>query len=97
VLAVLADKNPERLVAPILEYVNDWYLAQSEDARALPVEQLSERLDGLIGATRRGAFLSVAAAIDAALVDAEPGDVLLIVGSFTTVGQALTHPDCPES
>lgn len=97
VLAVLADKNPERLVAPIREYVNDWYLAQSEDARALPVDRLSARLDALIGANRRGAFPSVAAAIEAALVDAAPGDVLLIVGSFTTVGQALAHPACPES
>jgi len=95
VIAVLADKNPERLVTPIREYVNDWYLAQSEDVRALPVEQLSARLDGLIGANRRGAFGGVAEAIGAALAESAPGDALLIVGSFTTVGQALRHPACP--
>ncbi|QGU32680.1 bifunctional tetrahydrofolate synthase/dihydrofolate synthase [Thermochromatium tepidum] len=95
VLAVLADKSPERLVAPLRDLVNDWYLAQSEDARALPVRTLSERLDGLIGAHRRGAFGSVADAIGAALAESMPGDALLILGSFTTVGQALRHPACP--
>jgi dihydrofolate synthase/folylpolyglutamate synthase len=56
---------------------------------------LSERLDGLIGTNRRGAFGDVAEAIGAALAESAPGDALLIVGSFTTVGQALRHPACP--
>ena len=95
VLAVLADKNPERIVAPICEYVDDWYLAQSDDARALPVTQLSERLQDIIGPQQRGLFNSVAAALNTALAASTAGDTLLVFGSFTTVGHALKHPACP--
>ncbi|HSO84263.1 bifunctional tetrahydrofolate synthase/dihydrofolate synthase [Thiocapsa sp.] len=92
VIAVLEDKSPESIVRPLLPFVADWYLAQSSDPRAMPVEVLSKRLEGVLPAP--AAVLSVLdAALDAAEAASEPGDALLVVGSFTTVGAALRRLD----
>ena len=94
VLAVLADKEPESIAQPLLNLVDDWYLAQSNDARALPVAQLAARLEGVLPVPPVGCFTGVEAALDAACADSASGDALLVVGSFTTVAQALRrHAD----
>lgn len=94
VLAILADKDLESIVQPLLELVDDWYLAQSDDERALPVAQLAARLDGVLPAPAAGCFTGVAAALDAACAASVAGDTLLVVGSFTTVAHALRqHAD----
>ncbi|NEX20538.1 bifunctional tetrahydrofolate synthase/dihydrofolate synthase [Thiorhodococcus mannitoliphagus] len=89
VLAVLGDKLPEAIVEPLRPFVADWYLAQSDDARAMPVDELGQRLESLLGRSIAGGFLGVDSAIEHALAASRPGDCLLVVGSFTTVGQAL--------
>ena len=91
VLGVLSDKEPERIAAPLADLVDRWLLTASADARAMPAERLAGRLDGTIPVERTRMLPSVAAAIDAALAESEPGDCLLVVGSFTTVGEALAH------
>ncbi len=94
VLAVLADKEPESIAQPLLPLVDDWYLAQSDDARALPVERLAARLKDVLPAPPTGCFTGVEMALDAACAASAPGDALVVVGSFTTVGQALRcHAD----
>ncbi len=89
VLAVLADKAPEAIVQPLLPFVDQWFLAQSDDARALPVAQLNARLAGVLRTPTAGCFADVASALDAARAASRTDDCLLVVGSFTTVSQVL--------
>lgn len=89
VLAILADKDPLAIATPLLPQVGRWYLTHSEDARALPVEQLGERLAGVLGAAPCERFGALDAALDAAVAAAVPGDCILVFGSFTTVSGAL--------
>lgn len=91
VLAVLADKEPEAIVAPLLPLVDQWLLAQSDDARALTVDALAVRLAGEIPAPA-GRHQTVEEALASALALSDAGDCLLVLGSFTTVAQALRCP-----
>jgi dihydrofolate synthase/folylpolyglutamate synthase len=93
VVAVLEDKSPEAIVRPLLPFVGDWYLAQSTDPRAMPVEVLSDRLEGVLPAPPAAVLRDLDAALGAAEAVSEPGDGLLVVGSFTTVGAALRRLD----
>lgn len=93
VLAVLDDKSPESIVRPLVPFVGDWYLAQSRDPRAMPIEVLGGRLAEVLPAPPAGVFRGIDAALDAAETASEPGDALLVVGSFTTVGAALRRLD----
>ncbi|HSQ06085.1 MAG TPA: bifunctional tetrahydrofolate synthase/dihydrofolate synthase [Chromatiaceae bacterium] len=89
VLAVLADKNPESIAAPLSPLIDTWYLSQSADPRAMPAGRLAERLSGALGDTERKILPDLPRALDAALGQSAPGDCLLVFGSFTTVEAAL--------
>ncbi|AFL72949.1 bifunctional tetrahydrofolate synthase/dihydrofolate synthase [Thiocystis violascens] len=89
VLAVLSDKEPEAIAKPLLPFVAQWFLTQSDDPRAMPADRLAARLDTVLGASSGGCFAETEHALDAALSASDPGDCLLVVGSFTTVSQAL--------
>jgi len=86
---VLADKEPEAVAAPLCPLVDTWYLTASGDARAMPAALLAQRLHGVLPEGRARVLPGVAAALDAALAESAAGDVLLVFGSFTTVGEAL--------
>jgi dihydrofolate synthase/folylpolyglutamate synthase len=89
VLAVLSDKSPEAIVSPLLPYVSDWYLAQSDDPRAMAADVLGARLDGYVPSRSTAVLGDLDAALDAAEAASQAGDAVLVVGSFTTVGHAL--------
>lgn len=91
VFGVLSDKEPERIVPPLAELIDDWFLTASGDARAMPAQILAQRVGERIAPERVRTLPGVAAAIDAALAASAPGDCLLVFGSFTTVGEALAH------
>ncbi|MBK1641614.1 bifunctional tetrahydrofolate synthase/dihydrofolate synthase [Chromatium okenii] len=90
VLAVLADKEPEAIVAPLVPYVAQWFLAQSDDARALPVTELAARVSGVLARPAAGCFPDLDSALAAATAAADQAqDAILVVGSFTTVSKQL--------
>ncbi|MBK1694294.1 bifunctional tetrahydrofolate synthase/dihydrofolate synthase [Chromatium weissei] len=89
VLAVLSDKEPEAIVEPLLPFVDQWFLTQSEDARALPATELAIRLAGLLPEPAVGCFATVDAALVAAQAASGVADCVLVLGSFTTVSRAL--------
>jgi dihydrofolate synthase / folylpolyglutamate synthase len=66
-----------------------YYFTNASIPRALPAEELQclAAEAGLLGP----AYENVAAAIDAAKTKLEPGDALLITGSFFIVGEAISH------
>jgi dihydrofolate synthase/folylpolyglutamate synthase len=91
VLAVLKDKEPEAIATPLLSLVRDWYLTSSDDPRAMPTGELAARLDPVLGDAAVTTAPDVPSAIAAACAAAEPGDCILVFGSFTTVGEGLRH------
>jgi dihydrofolate synthase / folylpolyglutamate synthase len=91
ILAVLDDKSPEDLVGPLLPFIGDWYLSQSDDPRAMAVELLSARLTPLLPSPPVWVTRDLGAALDAVEAASESGDCVLLVGSFTTVAAGLRH------
>ncbi len=91
VLGVLADKQPEEIVAPLAPLVDTWFLTQSPDSRAMAAERLAERAAPVLGDRDSRVLPALDVALEAALAAALPGDCVLVCGSFTTVGRALTH------
>lgn len=89
VIAVLADKTPEDIVGPLVPMVDAWYLSQSDDPRAMPADQLGERLAPVLAGSGPRILPSLDAALTAALQTSARGDCVLVFGSFTTVGKAL--------
>jgi dihydrofolate synthase/folylpolyglutamate synthase len=90
VVAVLGDKSPEGVVGPLMPFVGAWYLTQSDDPRTMPADVLSARLAPLLSAPAVVAT-DLRIALDAVAAAAEPGDCVLVVGSFTTVAAGLRH------
>jgi dihydrofolate synthase/folylpolyglutamate synthase len=89
VLGILAGKDPVGLTAPLAGLVDDWVLTEPDDPRALPVRDLAARLAGLADARSVRCTTGVGAALAQVAAESGPGDVALLFGSFTTVGEAL--------
>lgn len=88
VVAIMADKAIELMLQHLLPRVERWYPAEARTPRSATSGQLVELLRGL-GVAVDQRFASVAAAIGAAEAVAQPGDRILIFGSFYTVAEAL--------
>jgi len=89
VLALLADKDAQAVVAPLAPWVETWFLGQSMDPRAMPAERLAECLAPVLANAEQQISPDLPRALDAALALSTPGDCLLVFGSFTTVEAAL--------
>lgn len=86
VLGVLADKDVAGSVAPLLPLAEQVWATTPESPRALPAADLAGVCAGLGRSAR--AVAAIAEAIEAALAAATPDDLLLVTGSFYTVGPA---------
>ncbi|MDX1442394.1 MAG: bifunctional tetrahydrofolate synthase/dihydrofolate synthase [Gammaproteobacteria bacterium] len=85
VLAMLADKDAAAFVAPLAGEVTRWYLGSLEGYRGQSAVELHGRLPA--GLDIAGEFPDIESAVQAALADLEPGERLLVAGSFHTVGE----------
>lgn len=87
--ALMADKDLDGLVQPLRGHFEQWWLGDLPDnPRALPAAELARHLAAQgIDHTLRGE--SVGDAFEAALASLEPGDRLVVFGSFFTVAAAL--------
>ncbi len=85
-LGVLADKDVERTVAPLLPLAEQIWAVAPESPRALPAEELAGVCAGLGRSAR--VVPAIAEALPAALAAAGPDDLLVVTGSFYTVGPA---------
>lgn len=88
VYAALADKDAQGVVQALQAQVDGWFLGGLDGARGQSAAQLQTRLQAT-QASDATLAPSVAAALDAALAQAEPGDRVLVFGSFHTVAEAL--------
>lgn len=89
VFGMLADKEPEGVAGPLMEWVDLWHLGQADNARALPVEDLRAVLQGLGCGSNVNDYLDIEAAMSGARRAARAGDCILAFGSFTTVEAVL--------
>lgn len=90
VFAALADKDVVGVAAAFDERIRHWYLAGLEDAgpRSQGADALAARLSGTAAAGGER-HLNVSQALQAAVAVSQPGDRVLVFGSFHTAAEAL--------
>ena len=86
--AALADKDVRGVVEALTGCVDQWALAGLAGARGQSAEALRARLQGT-AAAQAACHGDVAGALHAVLAEAQPGDRVLVFGSFHTVADAL--------
>lgn len=94
VFGMYRDKDIKGVISPMLACVDDWYLCQAEEPRAMPVDELATCLSAL-GGSVAGSYARVSLAYDAALKHSDPEDLILVFGSFPIVGGVLDHLHVP--
>jgi dihydrofolate synthase/folylpolyglutamate synthase len=96
VAGMLADKNHGAFFTTLAPVVDTWYLASLHDDRGASSGDLAAALSAVADGTRSHVFDDVNQALDAAREEAQPGDRILVTGSFLTVGAAMRRllPGC---
>jgi dihydrofolate synthase/folylpolyglutamate synthase len=92
VCGIVADKDVEGIVAELQDCVQFWIAAGLDSSRALPAQQLAERI-ARTGVTVNAIATSVSEACNLARAEARAGDRVVVFGSFSTVGPALDWAD----
>lgn len=91
VYAALADKDVEGVAGAMSAVVDGWYLAGLSVPRGLTGEALQQRINGELKPNAMVSVLdTVSGAVSAVLAQARPEDLVIIFGSFFTVGEART-------
>ncbi|MEL4892532.1 bifunctional tetrahydrofolate synthase/dihydrofolate synthase [Xanthomonas protegens] len=88
VFAALADKDAAGVVEALAAQVDAWHLAGLSGSRGQSAAQLRTRLAGT-AAAEAGLAEGVVQALQSALAQAQPGDRVLVFGSFHTAAEAL--------
>lgn len=84
VVAMLHDKDIAATLTQLSEISANWYPASLEGPRAATAKELCQHLPQVVAS-----YDNPAAAFQAAQVKAQPGELILVVGSFHTVGEVL--------
>jgi dihydrofolate synthase / folylpolyglutamate synthase len=87
VFGLLADKDLDGVIAPLLSSVQAWAVAPLDTPRSRPAAELAAALQNL-GAPVTS-YTSVIAALEAQCAVAMPEDEILLFGSFYCVAEAL--------
>ncbi len=85
VVGMLADKDVGNTLLPLSEIVQDWYAGTLDEPRGLTSEALSDMLPQM----EVGRYRTIREALQRAVNDAGEDDLILVVGSFFTVAEAL--------
>ncbi|WP_428849110.1 bifunctional tetrahydrofolate synthase/dihydrofolate synthase [Xanthomonas arboricola] len=88
IYAALADKDVSAVVEAVAAQVDQWALAGLEGTRGQSAQALRQRLQGTVAA-QAPCHATVAGAVHAVLAMANPGDRVLVFGSFHTVADAM--------
>ncbi len=88
VVGMLKDKDITETLAAIESKVDRWHLASLTGPRAATSSELAAVLSAQVEATCHD---SVTQAFDAALAETKQDEILLVMGSFLTVGDVLDH------
>jgi dihydrofolate synthase/folylpolyglutamate synthase len=88
VLAMLADKDAEAVAAELSAVISSWYCAGLLGDRGQSGQRLAQRVASVIGTETVKVFERVHEALQSALDESEPGDGVLVFGSFHTADEA---------
>ena len=89
VIGMLADKDHEKSLKPLLPCIDKWYVGSLYGERGLAADKLAKILYG-IGVSAVGEFTTVFEAYQSALNQATVHDRIVVFGSFFTVSQILS-------
>ncbi len=95
VFSGLKDKDLYGLISPMHPVVDDWYSAVLDSHRAASMSMLTEVFEQSVGITPR-MFDSIAEAYQAARQRAEPGDIIVVYGSFFVVSPIMLDNHAEE-
>ncbi len=96
VLGMLTTKDRHTVMARLAECVDCWYFASLDARHGGTAEELREIHTGLGLRGQVEVCSAVSAALDAAASAARPGERVLVVGSFITVGEAMSWLDAHQ-
>jgi dihydrofolate synthase / folylpolyglutamate synthase len=88
VFSMLQDKDIGATVKPLLSLIDVWYVAAVSSKRAASVELLMQTLDALFVKNVYNCQ-KVSTALEKALAESEPGDTIIVFGSFYAVAEVL--------
>jgi dihydrofolate synthase/folylpolyglutamate synthase len=86
VTAIFDDKDVEGVMARVAEIADRAYVSTNASPRSAPPDRVAAALRAGVADVR--VYPSVAAAVEAARAAADPADLILVTGSFYTVGDA---------
>ena len=86
VVAMLHDKDIKSTLEILSPLATHWYPASLNGPRAASADELCQYLDA-----QQVRYAAPVAAFEAAMTSAQPNDVIIVVGSFHTVGEVLEH------
>lgn len=90
VMSMLKDKDVAASVEPLLPLVDSWHVASLDDQRGASLEQLTLALEDP-QAKDVSQYDSLVEAYQRAYSDAQPGDCVIIFGSFVTVAELINY------
>lgn len=93
VFSMLADKDIELVVQRLTKAdlpISEWFVAEIDYPRAASVEQLVTAMSAHIPKERTHTFESLQQATKAIILASQPQDLLLVCGSFHTIGETLS-------
>ncbi|MEX2479789.1 MAG: bifunctional tetrahydrofolate synthase/dihydrofolate synthase [Gammaproteobacteria bacterium] len=88
-IGMLRTKNHREFLRPLVPLVDGWYFADLPGTNGARAQDLANALTGLAPRTRTSCHGSVVQAHAALLAEARPGDRILVLGSFLTVGAMM--------
>jgi dihydrofolate synthase/folylpolyglutamate synthase len=97
VVGMLVDKDAQTALAAVSAQVDAWYLAALPGVRGQTAEALAENLRATADRHPLHCFADVSSAELAARGDAQPGDRLVVLGSFHTAAAVLQRRSVTES
>ena len=90
VIGVLDDKDAHGIIAALDPVVERFVVTQSDSERAIPAEELAEIAAHIAGPDRVVVAADPHDAIESARQSSEPSAAVLVTGSITLVGQAIS-------
>ena len=91
--SMLADKEIAKVVERLTQAdlpITDWYVGEIDYPRAASIEQLETVLVSYVAKSNIHTFATLAQATAALIDNSQAQDLLVVCGSFHTIGEALT-------
>jgi dihydrofolate synthase/folylpolyglutamate synthase len=90
--SMLGDKDIDKVVQRLTEAnlpISDWFIAEIDYPRAASTEQLQSLLATYVDKAHIHEFNGLSQATDAVINASQPQDLIVVCGSFHTIGEAL--------